>query len=226
MKILLTCEHGGNQIPAIYKDLFLKAGNILNSHRGYDPGAIDLFFHLEELADFSIYSTTSRLLIELNRSIGHPQLFSEITKPLSKEVKREIASGYYFPYRELVEEQIAEWLKAGERVIHLSVHTFTPELNGVIRNADIGILYDPDKSAEKKRAKIIKAALNEVDRNLVVRHNYPYKGKADGFTTYLRKKFPEGYSGIELEVNQKFVENRVMESRISKNLVMVIKAFK
>jgi len=46
-----------------------------------------------------------------------------------------------------------------------------------------------------------------------VRFNYPYLGKADGFTTYLRKQFPANYMGIELEVNQAFsVENKMPES--------------
>ena len=33
--------------------------------------------------------------------------------------------------------------------------------------------------------------------------NYPYLGKADGFTTSLRQEFQERYIGIELELNQK-----------------------
>ena len=45
-----------------------------------------------------------------------------------------------------------------------------------------------------------------------VRFNSPYLGKADGFTTYLRKKFPDKYSGIELEVNQKFSKNNAFKS--------------
>jgi len=37
-----------------------------------------------------------------------------------------------------------------------------------------------------------------------VRRNFPYKGCNDGFTSTLRKKFPnDAYLGIELEINQK-----------------------
>ena len=44
-----------------------------------------------------------------------------------------------------------------------------------------------------------------MDKNLVVRFNYPYKGISDGFTKYLRTRFTgKQYIGIELEVNQKF----------------------
>ncbi len=76
MKFLLTCEHGGNEIPEEYQKYFINAGKVLNSHRGYDPGAMDLFIFLRDLADYSFYSTTSRLLIELNRSFHHPAVFS------------------------------------------------------------------------------------------------------------------------------------------------------
>jgi hypothetical protein len=39
-----------------------------------------------------------------------------------------------------------------------------------------------------------------------VRRNYPYAGKGDGLTSYLRLCFPCGaYVGIELEVNQSIV---------------------
>ena len=43
-------------------------------------------------------------------------------------------------------------------------------------------------------------------RELRVRRNYPYAGKGDGLTSYLRRRFPPGaYVGIELEVNQSIV---------------------
>ena len=39
-----------------------------------------------------------------------------------------------------------------------------------------------------------------------MRRNYPYAGKGDGLTSYLRQRFAHGdYLGIELEVNQRIV---------------------
>jgi predicted N-formylglutamate amidohydrolase len=210
MKLLLTCEHGGNEIPEEYQKYFKNAGNVLQSHRGYDPGAMDLFYLLRELADFSYYSKTSRLLIELNRSLHHPRFFSEFTKNISSTEKNDIIEGFYLPYRNLVEKWISETLKKGEKVLHISVHSFSPELNGNVRNADIGLLFDPSKTEEKKYCKILKKQLLLTGPQFRVRFNYPYLGKADGFTTYLRKKFPRNYSGIELEINQKYsVENKI-----------------
>ena len=42
--------------------------------------------------------------------------------------------------------------------------------------------------------------IKEVDPEINVRFNYPYRGAADGFTTYLRKCFPKNYVGFELEI--------------------------
>ncbi|MGZ5244731.1 MAG: N-formylglutamate amidohydrolase, partial [Bacteroidia bacterium] len=40
---------------------------------------------------------------------------------------------------------------------------------------------------------------------LTVKFNYPYLGTDDGFTTHLRKLFPdEKYAGVEIEINQKY----------------------
>lgn len=214
MKFLLTCEHGGNLLPPEYQPLFKAAGKTLESHRGYDLGALDLFHFLQPLADHSYFAETSRLLVELNRSLHHPKLFSEYSEILSGEGKKEILDSYYFPYRNAVEKQIAEVLQAGEKVLHISVHSFTPSLNGVERNADIGLLFDPSRKEEKTYCSRLKQELFAQGPELRVRFNYPYLGKADGFTTFLRKAFPDNYSGIELEVNQKYSFDNQMEEEL------------
>ena len=71
---LITCEHGGNRVPAPYRRLFRGRRALLDSHRGYDPGALVMARALA--AAFTaplVTSTVSRLLIDLNRSTGHPQ---------------------------------------------------------------------------------------------------------------------------------------------------------
>ena len=90
MKLVLTCEHAFNSIPEDYKYLFRRAEAVLNSHRGFDPGAYDLFLFLKELSDFNFHQKTGRLLVEVNRSKNHSSLFSEFTKNLSSEEKTEI----------------------------------------------------------------------------------------------------------------------------------------
>lgn len=40
MNIIVTCEHGGNTVPARFRTLFNGRERLLNSHRGYDRYAL------------------------------------------------------------------------------------------------------------------------------------------------------------------------------------------
>lgn len=218
-KWVVSCEHGGNQIPFPYTSFFKEAETILQTHRGYDLGAFELYQLLvPHVADFSQHAQTSRLLVELNRSLHHKNLFSSYTKALPAEVKNEVISRYYLPYRKGIEDKIREYRKAREDVLHLSIHSFTPELNGEVRKADIGLLYDPARQQEKVFCHRWKQSLLKYWPQAVVRMNYPYRGTADGFTTYLRKRFPQAYAGIELELNQKYAGNNAVYESIRKSL--------
>ncbi|MGK0413640.1 MAG: putative N-formylglutamate amidohydrolase [Polaribacter sp.] len=221
MRLVLTCEHGGNDIPETYKKHFPN-DEVLKTHRGYDMGALDLFQYLKPLSDVSFYSTTSRLLVELNRSLHHKMLFSEFTKHLSKIEKDNIIKDYYLPYRLRVEDKINDYVNRSEEVLHLSIHSFTPQLNGKIRNCDIGLLYDSQRNKEQEFCKNLKALLLKHNPNINIRFNYPYLGKADGFTTFLRKQFPKNYIGIEIEVNQKFVANNIIEIELKEDIYKAI----
>jgi len=206
---LITCEHGGNRIPSRYRPLFAGFEALLSSHRGYDAGALALARELAKaLAAPLLFSATSRLLVDLNRSIGHPRLYSEATRDTSAGVRSEILERYYWPHRNKVEADIAAAVAHGKRVIHIASHSFTPELGGMVRNADIGLLYDPARPGEAELCRRWQAQLRALAPELKVRRNYPYAGKSDGFTVYLRRRFPaEVYVGIELEINQKHVIN-------------------
>lgn len=215
---IISCEHGGNFIPAAYKHYFAAAAAVLQTHRGWDPGALSLYEKLSPLADFTLSSTVSRLLVELNRSLHHPKLFSSYSGRLSNEEKQEVLQQYYLPYRNSLEETIRQFLLEGTTVYHLSIHSFTPELNGEIRNADIGLLYDPARSLEKAFSYDFKQMLKQHLPQMRVRFNYPYLGKADGFTTYLRRQFPENYAGVELELNQQWADQEQVNTALYQSL--------
>jgi predicted N-formylglutamate amidohydrolase len=204
---LVTCEHGGNRIPAAYRSLFRGQAALLETHRGYDLGALIMARDLAKALHAPLVSSTvSRLLIDLNRSIGHPQLYSAMTRGLPAGLRERIVEQHYVPYRAQVEQLVRQSRSQGRRVIHISSHSFTPKLHGKVRVADVGLLYHPGRIGEEKLCARWKAVLAEVAPKLRVRRNYPYTGKGDGLTAYLRRRFsPEAYVGIELEVNQGIV---------------------
>jgi predicted N-formylglutamate amidohydrolase len=205
--LVITCEHGGNRIPAPYRNLFHAHQALLDSHRGYDPGALIMARELATaFAAPLVASTVSRLLVDLNRSVGHPRLHSEATRKAPAEVRQQILKHYYQPYRAQAERFVRQAIADHGLVIHLSSHSFTPELDGKVRDADIGLLYDPARPGEADLCERWKASLEACASDLTVRRNYPYAGKGDGLTVWFRRRLPPGaYVGIELEVNQKHV---------------------
>jgi len=223
LKLVITCEHGGNEIPECYRLLFQKEKNVLETHKGFDLGALDIFEYLKPLSAYSKSSKTSRLLIELNRSLHHPKLFSKYTKSLNFTEKETIVSKYYNPYRNEVASEISKLIYNNEQVLHLSIHSFTPNLNSTERQCDIGLLYDSRRLSEKVFSTVFKSEIKSTNSNLNVRFNYPYLGKADGFITFLRKKFPQNYTGLEIEINQKFSKSNVMNINLKQTLLLALK---
>lgn len=202
--VVVSCEHGGNRVPAKYAHLFEGAGDVLPTHRGYDLGALDAaraFGRKFGVAPFT--ATTTRLVVDLNRSPGNRNVFSAYTRSLPAEQRAAALDAHYWPYRNAVEAAVA-----GSRspVLHVSTHSFTPVLRGEVRNCDVGFLYDPARRGEVRFIEAWYAALREAAPSLVLRRNYPYRGVSDSLVTHLRLRYGRrGYVGMELEINQKHV---------------------
>jgi predicted N-formylglutamate amidohydrolase len=204
---IISCEHGGNRIPAPYRRLFRGQRALLESHRGYDPGSLVMAKALASTWRAPLVaSTISRLLVDLNRSIGHPQLFSAVTRGAPAQTRAQIVDEYYRPYRAQVERLVRQAVSRGHRVIHISSHSFAAELDGKVRGTDVGLLYHPARRGETEVCARWKEALAASAPEFRVRRNYPYAGKGDGLTSHLRMRFGQSdYVGIELEVNQGIV---------------------
>jgi predicted N-formylglutamate amidohydrolase len=203
--LVVTAEHGGNRVPRPYRDLFRDAGPLLGSHRGWDPGSLDLARRIAHRLDAPLVSSTvTRLLVDLNRSAHNPRVFSEITRELDQVDRKELLRRWHRPHRDAAERAVADALAGADRVVHLAIHTFTPELGGVVRRPDIALLYDPRRGGERGLAARWARLLRARARDRVVARNDPYRGAADGLTTALRRVHPDpAYVGIEIEVNQR-----------------------
>lgn len=208
--LFLSCEHASNEIPAQVAGYFRPdaAKSMLLTHRGYDIGAFDVFRELsQELGpNFALAGTFSRLAIDLNRNSDRNGRFSEWTETAGAAEKA-FLERYFAEFRKKFLDALNDYfIHNSGPAVHISVHSFTPELNGSVRNADIGLLYDPARKPEKILAKRWKEGLAEIRPDLRVRFNYPYLGKTDGHATSLRKLFSaERYAGFELEMNQAFL---------------------
>jgi predicted N-formylglutamate amidohydrolase len=203
LRLVLSCEHARNRVPRRWAGLFRGRERVLASHRGYDIGALELARYLGRRLGVPLHAApATRLLIDPNRSLGHPRLFSDRSRRLPIHEREALRDQLYHPHRSAVEHAVATLVAGGARVLHLGVHSFTPRLGGETRRADVGLLYDPGRALEQEIAGVLAGRLTEGP--LRIRRNYPYRGTADGFTTYLRTRFrPSRYAGLELEVNQR-----------------------
>jgi len=216
LALVLSCEHGGNRVPAAYAHLFASkaAADALAGHRGQDIGALALAKSLQDRFAVTLFGYTfTRLLVDLNRSIGHSGLYSEFSHDLDAPARERLLARYYLPHRDRVTNAIGALVASDQRVLHVAVHSFTPRLGAHTRTVDIGLLYDPARRGERAFCVRWQGALREAGTELRVRRNYPYRGTADGFTTYLRRRFSSSaYMGIELEVNQSLLGRRPRET--------------
>jgi len=197
-------------VPSELAPLFAGASEVLATHRGYDLGALGVARAFgRRLGVKPFTATTTRLVVDLNRSPGNRNVFSTYTRSLTPAQRGAALAKYYWPYRTAVEDAVASAVAAGETVLHVSAHSFTPELRGEVRNCDVGFLFDPRHRGEVRFIESWYAALRAAAPYLVLRRNYPYRGDSDALVTHLRRRYGKrGYVGMELEVNQKHVGGR------------------
>ncbi|OGH01934.1 MAG: hypothetical protein A2600_09740 [Candidatus Lambdaproteobacteria bacterium RIFOXYD1_FULL_56_27] len=204
MNLLLSCEHGGNRVPPGLVGYFDGPTlALLETHRGYDPGALGLALGLKAALGAPLfYSKTSRLVVDLNRDGKSPEVFgpSFLAPTCPSELRPKLLARYHRPYREKVAQEVAALVAQGP-LLHLSVHSFTPVWQGQARKTQVGLLFDPKRQAESVLAGLWRQALKARLEGYEVHLNRPYKGTSDGLTRTLRRLHPDpGYLGLELEV--------------------------
>lgn len=232
-QLIISCEHAGNEVPQEYRHFFKDEPEMLQTHRGIDIGALELTNTIAEKMEQEAYlHTVTRLLVDLNRSVQSPVLFSEFTREASLNIREDIFKKYYQPHREKVKNEIEEITSSGNQAIHVGVHTFTPFWKGRKREVDVGFLYDPSRSGESNFCHRWRHELDSCTRGLNLEMNKPYRGTMDGFTTYLRRNHSaDNYIGIEIEVNQRFTDRSLkdkwqeLQKKIARSLKSTLEKF-
>ncbi|MBL8730407.1 MAG: N-formylglutamate amidohydrolase [Planctomycetes bacterium] len=226
LRLVLTCEHGGHGVPAALRARFRGHRDVLTSHRGWDLGALVVARQLARAFAVPLQAaTTSRLVVDLNRSPDHPRVVSEFLDGLTDAERRRLLARLHRPHRQRVEQAVARLRRRGAQVLHIGVHSFTPVLDGVERRADIGLLFDPARRPEAAFYRRWKRGFAAAAPDWKVLANHPYRGTSDGLTTALRRQFPRGYLGFELELNQRlFGADRRTWRRVGVRVVRALAA--
>ena len=207
--VVVTAEHASLKIPARYRGLGLSSQQ-QRSHVAWDEGSKALAREIaRRLSAPLVEGVVSRLVIDLNRSLHHKRVIPAVAfgvsvagnEKLSSEERMRRIELYYDPFRSGAFTEISKGVKSTGRCVHISVHTFTPRLHGVVRPLDVAGVYDPRRKREAELGEGRAARFSAA--GFRVRRNFPFRGVADGHTTGLRRKFSDkAYAGVEIEVNQ------------------------
>jgi predicted N-formylglutamate amidohydrolase len=224
--VVVSCEHATNWVPAELRPLFAGNRALLDSHRGWDRGALIVAKRVaKELGAPLVAARLSRLVIDHNRSLDDPNVHWGPVRLLEPLELRKLVTRFYDPFRRDVWLALRKAGRSRRRVLHLSMHSFTPVLHGKERIAELGLLYDPSRRLEAELCAAWRQALAANEHGWRVRRNYPYVGWTDGHTTALRKKVPaSSYAGVEVEINQSLAAPKDL-SRVATLLVETVAPF-
>ena len=226
--VVITCEHGGNRVPAAYRSLLAGAGAVLASHRGWDPGALTIGRALARALGAPLVSSeTTRLLVDLNRTENGAGQFSEFSRHLSPSQREEILKTYYDPHWEAAEAALRAALgrSRNETVFHIASHSFTATPGRIgsrlrpDRDYEVGLLYDPRRPRERDFVLAWRRAILSREPGLRVRLNQPYRGWTDSMPRSFRVKLGVRYRAVELECNQASLARPEMATRLRRVLI-------
>jgi predicted N-formylglutamate amidohydrolase len=209
--LLLLADHARNALPDEYGDLGLPASEF-ERHIAYDIGVETVTRELARLLDVpALLCGYSRLLIDPNRGDDDPTLIRQLydgtvisgNYPLRPEEREKRLDLFYRPWHDAVGAMTASVHAAsGAAPLIISIHSFTPCMQGVVRPWHVGLLWDLDDRAVEP----LLAALRS-DRELVVGDNEPYDGALRGDTLY-QHAVTHGYAHTLIEIRQDLIASQ------------------
>jgi predicted N-formylglutamate amidohydrolase len=209
-RIVVVCDHAGNRVPRALGTLGLEPAQ-LNDHIAIDLGAADvarlLAARFEASAVLGVYS---RLVVDLNRDLDDATAFPPISDgvripgnaDLDRSAKSRRARALFKPYHEAVAAAIRARTEGSLVPVFISVHSFTPRMNGLERPWHVGILWDKDP----RLALPLLAALR-AERGLVVGDNEPYSGRHPADFTVDHHAEAAGIAHVGIELRQDLLQD-------------------
>jgi predicted N-formylglutamate amidohydrolase len=172
---VLLCDHASRRIPRRLGDLGLDP-YALRDHIAWDPGAAEVARCLAALLDAPlIASGYSRLIIDCNRPLRSPESVTERSAGVVIPGNRNLipaeraarVDALFRPYHNAVDDLLDA--RRDRATALLSIHSFTPILNGGHRPWHAGISHWRDR----RLAERLLAALRQ-HRTLEIGDNLPY----------------------------------------------------
>jgi predicted N-formylglutamate amidohydrolase len=204
-KILLVADHASNAIPPAYQPWGMSEADMAR-HIAWDIGTAALARSLAaQLQCPAVIAPWSRLLIDLNRDPDHPGLIPSQSDgsliprnaSISADERSLRLNQFFHPYHTYLAEEIA----AHQPKLIVSLHSFTPVMNGVARPWHVGLLYNQDDRAARLAIDWFRQK-----PDLVVGDNEPYSGRDLNYTMN-RHGEAAGIAYLSLEIRQNCLDS-------------------
>lgn len=212
--IIIVCDHASNAMPKSVKNLGLDA-KTRKMHIAWDPGTADIGKYLARVLKAPLQlANYSRLVVDLNRGESHEDCMRDMSdhvfipgnSGMSVAEKKARLDALYWPYHGEITRQLDGVLKRGQVPLLVSIHSFTPEMDGKHRPWHIGVMWNQ----QDKLAKQLVKNLKRDNPALVIGENKPYslKGAAGGKNTIARHAEGRGLPYIIVEFRQDLVSGK------------------
>lgn len=225
--LLIACDHAQNKIPKPLIDLGLDS-KYLNQHIAVDIGAKEVSILLSSMFDAPlICAGYSRLVIDLNRHLDDPSLIVSCSdgidipgnQNLDNETVNHRINNYFHPYHNHYGEMTHRLVDQHKKPFILSVHSFTPSMNGSFRPWEFGVLWDePHKSM----------ADNLLDRfsvykELTIGNNKPYPARDPKGYAQVTHAEKNGIEMALIEIRQDLIQDSAGQKWAADILYAVLK---
>ncbi len=227
LPVLLVCDHASNRFPRSLGTLGLDYLDRV-SHIALDIGANAVAEALaDNLGATAVLCQYSRLIVDCNRELIDNSAFLECSDGvdvpgnhhLQESEKEKRASEIYWPYHNAIKNQIARLKKQGIDPVVISIHSFTPVMNGNDREWEIGVLWDKDSLT----AEIFLTRL--IESGYLVGDNKPYSGKdPEDFTIDFHAE-SVGLPHVGIEICQDLINHNDGVKRVSDTLKEIISTY-
>ncbi len=172
-----------------------------------------------------ILQNYSRLVIDCNRPIGSPTSIvsssdatvipgNENLAPADAAAReREV----FRPYHERIRTELDAREARGQRTVLVSIHSFTPVFDAIVRPWHAGVLYHTDR----RLARSVLNLLRE-DPALVIGDNEPYS--VSDTTDYAIPEYGErrGLLHVEMEIRQDLIRDEAGQTQWAQRLAQVL----
>lgn len=219
--LVLTCEHASEDLPPPLRATAQDRA-FLRRHWGVDIGAAAVTRALSAALDApAVLGVASRLVLDLNRAPGDPTLALRSVEGVRLGFNRGVdgpamtqrMKTIHAPYHAAVSRTLADRRARGGPVLLFSVHSFTPDYMGSIREVEMGVLFDTHEDLARRLGADLAAM------GWDTRLNQPWSGLDGLIYAANRHGQAQGVPYLELEIRQDLIADDADAEQVAARLV-------